>query len=94
MVCASVRQGKEEDLQRSGPNHTGKEAQDVQLSGMEGPKNCIQEVCTFLFLITFKKKLFILAYPDILLTWILKTVSGLDMPAFISAVLWRIRITS
>lgn len=53
MVCASVWQGKEEDLQRSGPNHTGKEAQDVQLSGMEGPKNCIQEVWKFEFLITF-----------------------------------------
>lgn len=47
MVCASVWQGKEEDIQRPRPNHTGKEAQDVQLPGMEGPKNCVQEVCKF-----------------------------------------------
>lgn len=44
MVCASVGQGKEEDIQRPGPNHTGKKAQDVQLPGMEGPQNCVQEV--------------------------------------------------
>lgn len=45
MVRASVRQGEEEDLQRSGPDNTGQEAQDVQLLGVEGPEDCVQEVC-------------------------------------------------
>lgn len=44
MVCASVWQGEEEDLQRSGPDHTGQEAQDVQLPGVERPQDCVQEV--------------------------------------------------
>lgn len=44
VVCASIRQGEEEDLQRSGPDHTGQEAQDVQLLGVEGPEDCVQEV--------------------------------------------------
>lgn len=44
MVCASVWQGEEEDLQRSGPDNTGQEAQDVQLLGVEGPEDCVQEV--------------------------------------------------
>lgn len=45
MVRASVRQGKEEDLQRLSPDHPGQEAQDVQLPGVEGPQDCLQEVC-------------------------------------------------
>lgn len=44
MVRASVWQGEEEDLQRPGPDHTGQEAQDVQLLGVEGPQDCVQEV--------------------------------------------------
>ena len=44
MVRASVRQGEEEDLQGPGADHTGQETQDVQLLGVEGPQDCVQEV--------------------------------------------------
>lgn len=44
MVCASVRQGEEENLPRPGPDYSGPQAQDVQLSGVERSENCIQEV--------------------------------------------------
>lgn len=44
MVCASVWQREEEDLQRPGPDYSGQETQDVQLLGVEGPQDCVQEV--------------------------------------------------
>lgn len=108
MVCASVWQRKEEDIQRPRPNHTGKEAQDVQLPGMEGPKNCVQEVCKFDSTSNMSWK-GLLRYDEMChkhpkwhwlnLTSALSSgifvfdsntfflLSGLDMPAFISAVL-------
>lgn len=52
MVCASVRQGEEEDLQRPGADHTGQEAQDVQFLRMEGPQDCVQEVSEVLAVIS------------------------------------------
>lgn len=47
MVRAPARQGEEEDLQGPGPNHTSPEAQDVQLLGVEGPQDCVQEVSEY-----------------------------------------------
>ena len=46
MVRSSLRQGEEEDLQGPGPDHPGQEAQDVQLPGVAGPQDCLQEVST------------------------------------------------
>lgn len=44
VVRASLRQGEEEDLQRSGSDHPSQEAQNVQLLGVEGLEDCLQEV--------------------------------------------------
>lgn len=44
VVCSSVRQGEKEDLQGSGPDHTGQEAQNVQLLGVARPEDCVQKV--------------------------------------------------
>lgn len=44
VVCSSVRQGEKEDLQGSGPDYTGQEAQNVQLLGVARPEDCVQKV--------------------------------------------------
>ena len=44
MVRSPVRQGEEEDHQRAGPDHPRQKAQNVQLLGVEGRQDRLQEV--------------------------------------------------
>uniref|UniRef100_A0A8C5B498 AP complex mu/sigma subunit domain-containing protein n=1 Tax=Gadus morhua TaxID=8049 RepID=A0A8C5B498_GADMO len=60
VVRSSLRQGEEEDLQGPGPDHPGQEAQDVQLPGVAGPQDCLQEVCELDIIFNFEKAYFIL----------------------------------
>ena len=48
MVCAPVGQGEEEDHPGAGADRAGAQAQDVQLSRMERPQDCLQEVGVWL----------------------------------------------